>query len=504
MILHHQFIKTAQENKEKIAIKDKMTGATVPYARALIGSLILAKKFSKYEDKYIGIMIPNTAGVMLAAIGTLMSGKIPVMINYSTGAAENSMYAQKKCGFNTIITSKALLEKIKCPLIDGMICIEDIMKKVTTSNKIIAALKSKMPSGIIIKSLPKVTEEDTACVLFTSGSERDPKAVQLSHKNIGSNVEDVIDVLHLKKDDVIFSVLPLFHVFGQQTNFWLPLTLGMTAVTYANPLEYKTIPKIMKKEGCTMIAATPIFLSGYLRESQKGDFEKLHLVVAGADKTPDWLREGYREKHDIEIVEGYGTTETSPVISVNRPEFNKPGSIGPAVAHCEIKITDINTGEELPTGGEGKIMVKGDLVMKGYIDEEKTSEAIIDGWYFTGDIGVLDEDGYLWHKGRLKRFVKIGGEMVSLVKTESMISEVLHKDIDCCVVDIPDKVKGASLVAVVTQEIDKQQLIKDLGDKLPAIAIPKKFMVIDELPKMGSGKADFRKIAELVRTNLIK
>jgi len=504
VILHYQFIKTAKKNKDKVAIKDKMTGATVPYARALIGALILAKKFRKYDDKYIGIMIPTSAGAMLASIGTLMSGKIPVMINYSTGAAENSLYAQKKCGFNTIVTSKALLDKIKCPMIDGMICIEDIMKTVTTPDKILAALRTKLPVSTIINSLPKADVEDTACILFTSGSEKDPKAVQLSHKNIGSNVIDVTEVLELTKEDVIFSILPLFHVFGQQTNFWLPLTLGMTAVTYANPLEYKTIPGIIRKEGCTMIAATPIFLSGYLRESQQGDFAKLSLVVAGADKTPDWLREGYRKKHNIEIVEGYGATETSPVISVNKRNHNKPGSIGPAVPGCEIKITDIDTNEELPIGEEGKIMVRGDLVMKGYLDDEKTKEAIIDGWYFTGDIGVLDEDGFLWHKGRLKRFVKIGGEMVSLVKTETIISEILHEDIDCCVVDIPDPVKGASLVAVVTHEVNKEQLVRDLAEKLPPIAIPKKYLVIDELPKMGSGKADFRKIAEIAGESLKK
>jgi acyl-[acyl-carrier-protein]-phospholipid O-acyltransferase/long-chain-fatty-acid--[acyl-carrier-protein] ligase len=504
VILHHQFIKTAKDNRDKIAIKDRMTGAMVPYGRALIGALILAKKFKKYKDKYIGIMIPTSAGAMLASIGALMAGKIPVLINYSTGAAENSLYAQKKCGFNAIITSRGLLEKIKCPMIEGMICIEDIMKSVTFIDKIQAALKTKLSAAMLIKILPHADIEDTACILFTSGSEKDPKAVQLSHKNIGSNVIDVTEVLKLTKDDVIFSVLPLFHVFGQQTNFWLPMTLGMTAVTYANPLEYKTIPNIIKKEGCTMIAATPIFLAGYLRESKPGDFEKLTLVVAGADKTPEWLREGYREKHDIEIVEGYGATETSPVISVNRRDNNKPGSIGMVIPSCQIKITDIDTGEILDIGSEGKIMIKGDLVMKGYLNEDKTHEAIVDGWYFTGDIGVLDEDGFLWHKGRLKRFVKIGGEMVSLVKVETIISEVLHEDIDCCVVDIPDKIKGASLVAVITHEIDKDQLIRDLVDKLPPIGIPKKFLVIDEFPKMGSGKADFRKLTEMARLSLEK
>ena len=502
MILHHQFIKTAKENMNKVAIKDRMTGATVPYSKALIGGLILAKKISKYDDKYIGIMIPTSAGAMLASIGTLIAGKIPVMINYSTGAAENSLFAQQKCGFKTIITSKALLDKIKCPMIDGMICIEDIMKKLTGRDKILAALKSKLPPSSIIRSLPQAGTEDTACILFTSGSEKDPKAVQLSHKNIATNARDSYTVLKMKKEDIMFSGLPLFHVFGIQTNFWLPLTHGMTAVTYANPLDYKTIPGIIRRERCTVTASTPIFLAGYLREAKENDLETLQLIVAGADKTPDWLRKGYREKHNIEIVEGYGATETAPVISVNLREWNKPGSVGPAFPSCQIKITDINTGESLPIGQEGKIMVKGDLVMKGYLDEELTKEAIVDGWYFTGDMGVLDEDGFLWHRGRLKRFVKIGGEMVSLVKVESIISEVLHEDIDCCVVDIPDPVKGSSLVAVVTHEIDKIQLKKDLAHKLPPIAIPKKYLVLDELPKMGSGKADFRKIGEMVKARL--
>ncbi|MBB6478847.1 AMP-binding protein [Spirochaeta isovalerica] len=502
MILHYQFIETAKKNKSRTAIKDRMTGATITFEKALIASLILSKKFSIYKDKYLGIMIPTSAGAMLSSIGTLMAGKIPVMINYSTGAEENCRYAQRKCGFTTIITSRALLEKIKCPLIDGMICIEDIMTGVTVVDKVAAAIRTKLPARSIINSLPATVEDDTAAILFTSGSEKDPKAVQLSHKNIGSNAIDSYSVLELTPDDVMLSGLPLFHIFGLQTNFWLPLTHGFTAVTYANPLEYKTVVSIMKREGCTAIASTPIFLSGYLRESKPGDFEKLTLIVAGADKTPDWLREGYREKHNIEIVEGYGATETSPVISVNRRNWNKPGSVGLPYPSCHVKIIDIATGEELPIGQEGKIMVSGDLVMKGYLDESQTREAITDGWYFTGDIGLLDEDGFLWHKGRLKRFVKIGGEMVSLVKTEMIIEEVLHEDIECCVVDVPDKVKGASLVCVLTHEIDKDKLIKDLADKLPPIAIPKKFLVIDEFPKMGSGKADFRTIGEMAKEKL--
>ncbi len=502
MILHHQFIKIAKQNKSKIAIKDKMTGSIVPYGRALIGAIILGKKFRAYKGKYIGIMVPTSAGCMLSCIGALFAGKIPVMINYSTGAEENSKYAQDRCGFDTIITSRGLLDKIKCPLLPGMVCLEDIMKSVSGMNKIGAALKAMGSAKAIINSLPDANIDDSVVILFTSGSEKDPKGVQLTHRNIGSNVQGIMECMNLKPSEIILSILPLFHVFGHMVDFWLPLSQGMTAVTYANPLEYKTIPKISKEEKCTMVAATPIFLTGYLRESEPEDFDSMWLVVVGADKTPDWLRKGYREKHSVELVEGYGTTETSPVISVNRINNNKPGSIGELLPGVEVKITDINTGETLAPGKEGKILVKGDLVMKGYLDPEKTKEAIKDGWYYTGDIGILDEDGFLWHKGRLKRFVKIGGEMVSLVRTESVLETLLPDGVDCCVVDVPDEVKGASLVAAVTREVDSVDIILKLKGKLTPIAIPKKFVVLDELPKMGTGKADFRTITEVVREKI--
>lgn len=500
MILHHKFVKTAKTHKKKLAIIDKTTSTNLAYGKALIASLIVAKKMKKYKEYYIGIMVPNTAGCFLAILGVLMAGKVPVMINYSTGAEENSKYGQNKCGFKTIITSRGLLEKINCPLIPGMVCLEDIMATVTTADKLTAAAKAQLPASRIIKSLPKTDEEDTAVILFTSGSEKDPKAVQLTHLNIGSNIKDIVPVLKLTEEDVIMSILPLFHVFGITTNFWLPMTVGMTAITTANPLEYKRIPTYIREEGATMIAGTPIFFAGYLRESKPGDFKKLRLAVAGADKTPDWLREGYLEKHGLTLLEGYGATETSPVISVNTLDNNRPGSIGKPMPGVQVKITDITTGKALDAGKEGKILVKGDLVMKGYFDDlEETSLHIVDGWYDTGDMGMMDKDGYLWHRGRLKRFVKIGGEMVSLVKTEIVLEDLLPDDVSCCVVEIPDPLKGANLVAAVTKKVDEKNLIKQMGKELAPIAIPKRFVVFEDLPKMGSGKLDFRSITEMVR-----
>jgi len=505
MILHHEFVKVAKKFSKKMAIVDKTTGKNVPYSKALIASLILSKKFKRFEEGYIGVMIPTSAGSFLTCLGLVMAGKVPVMINYSTGAAENCEYAQEKIGFKTIVTSRALLDKIHCRFVDGMICIEDIMKEISTGDKLSAALRSKMPTGFITKGLPRSDENDDIVILFTSGSEKEPKAVQLTHKNIGSNVRDAIDVFQLSSEDVMMSILPVFHSFGQMVNFWLPMLTGMKAVTYANPLDYKTIPTIIREEKITMMAATPIFFGGYLKESKPGDFETCRIMIAGADKVPDWLREGFQEKHGKVLLEGYGCTETSPVISANTPEENRPGSIGKAFPGVQVKITDIRTGDTLPPGQEGKIQVKGDLVMKGYYDDiEETSLRIEDGWYDTGDMGVQDKDGFLWHRGRLKRFVKIGGEMVSLVKSESVLEDILPDGVSCCIVEIPDPKKGARLAAAVTQNVNDKEIIKKMAQKLPNIAIPNQFITFDELPKMGSGKIDFRTTTEMVKDRLKK
>jgi len=503
MLLHHEFIKTAKKFGKKPAIIDRTTEKRVTYSKALIASLILANKCKRYPEGFIGVMIPTSAGSFLATLGVLMAGKVPVMINYSTGAAENCEYAQNKCGFKTIITSRALLEKINCRFVPGMICLEDIMQLIGLTDKLPAALKSKLSAKTIINSLPPAQLDDTVVILFTSGSEKEPKAVQLTHRNIGSNIRDVVQMFQLTSEDTIMSILPLFHVFGHTVDFYLPMVIGMTAVTYANPLDYKKIPSIIREEGVTMIAATPVFFLGYVRESKPGDFKTIRLAVAGADKTPDSLRDLYREKHGIQLLEGYGATETSPVVSVNLPEANRPGSIGKVLPSVQVKITDIDSGNELPPGKEGKILVKGDLVMKGYYDDlEETSVRIKDGWYDTGDMGTFDKDGYLWHRGRLKRFVKIGGEMVSLVKTESILEGLLPDGISCCMVEVPDSIKGAKLVAAVTGKIDEKDVLKKMSKQLPPIALPKQFVVIPELPKMGSGKIDFRGATQLVKEKL--
>jgi acyl-[acyl-carrier-protein]-phospholipid O-acyltransferase/long-chain-fatty-acid--[acyl-carrier-protein] ligase len=489
----------AKKHTKKLAIKDKTTKSDVSYNRALIGALILAKKFQKYDEGYIGIMIPTSAGCALATVGALMSGRVPVMINYSTGAEKNARYAQEKCSFTTIITSKALLDKIECPVIEGMVLIEDIMKSVSTGDKLKAALRTKLPTGMILNSIHGGHEDDNAAILFTSGSEKDPKVVQLTHKNLASNIANFSEHEGLLESDILLANLVFFHIFGLTCNLWLAFVKGMTLVSYANPIDFQTICRIAREEKPTIMVGTPSFFWGYLQKSEPGDFKSLRIMVAGADKCPDALREGYQKKHGVTLMEGYGATETSPVVSANSLEYNRPGSIGKVIPNVLVRIENLDTGEECKPGEIGKILVKGDLVMKGYLNEpELTAEAIVDGWYNTGDMGYLDEDGYLWHSGRFKRFVKIGGEMVSLVKVENEMEKHLPEGVSCCIVEIPDEVKGSTIVAAVTEDINKIAILRKMGKELPNIALPRQFFVIKELPMMGTGKIDFRTVTTLV------
>jgi acyl-[acyl-carrier-protein]-phospholipid O-acyltransferase / long-chain-fatty-acid--[acyl-carrier-protein] ligase len=423
------------------------------------------------------------------------------MINYATGAIENCVYAREKCRFKTVITSRKLLEKLNLQPIDHMVMVEDLLAKIKITQKLKAALLSKLPYSILKKIVSDGPDNETSVILFTSGSEKEPKAVQLTHRNILHNVENVQKLISILPEDVFLSELPFFHVFGLTIDLWLPLLSGSSIVTYPNPLDYKEICALVRQYKVTLMAATPSFFYGYLQRSDPGDFSSVRFAFAGADKLPNKVYDGFLKKHGIKVFEGYGTTETSPVISVNTPEYHKIGSTGKPIPNVKVKIVDIDTGHEVGIGKEGKVLVKGDNVMKGYLDDlEETLLRIRDGWYDTGDIGMFDEDGFLWHKGRLKRFVKIGGEMVSLVKVEDILSRLLPEEVICCVVDVPNVTKGADVVAAVANgNFDKHKVLKELQRELPAIAIPKQFYVIENIPMMASGKVNFREVEKICR-----
>ena len=271
-------------------------------------------------------------------------------------------------------------------------------------------------------------------------------------------------------------------------------------VTYANPLDFRKISTIAREEKPTIMVGPPSFFWGYLNKSEPGDFKLLCLMVAGADNCPDALRDGYMKKHGVPLLEGYGATETSPVISVNSPEFNRPGSTGKVIPGIKLRIENLETGEECKVGETGKILVNGPSVMNGYYeDPQQTAEVLSDGWYNTGDKGYLDADGYLWHAGRFKRVTKVGGEMVSLVKVENVMEKYLHQGVSCCVVEVPDDKKGSYIVAAVSAGVNNTKILRRMMADLPSIALPRQFVVIKNLPMMGTGKIDFRTVTKMVR-----
>lgn len=504
MTLHQQVVRVAKRNPDKLAIVDRTLNRRITYKRLLVGCLVLVKKFRAYDSGFLGVMLPNSAGSVLGVLAALMSGRVPVMINYATGAANNCRYAQKKCAFTTILTSRALCQRIGCPHIEGMVYLEDVMASVTVLDKIGALLKAGRPVERILASLHQGQEDDTLLILFTSGSEKDPKGVQLTHRNIAANYESLKKAFGFHGGDVFLANLPYFHVFGQTANLWVPLLEGMTLVTHANPLDFKAINQAVREEKVTLMVGTPTFFWGYVRNSRPGDYETVRLMLSGADKTPEALRRLFREQHGKVLLEAYGTTETSPGITVNTPEHNRPGSVGRPLDGVQVRIEHYETGEACAVGEIGKILVKGDNVMKGYFDDfEGTSLSIRHGWYDTGDMGYQDADGYFWHVGRLRRFLKIGGEMVSLVKVEDVLEKLLPPDSECCVVEIPDPLRGARIVAAVTRPVDEKRILDAMAAELPRIALPVRFVVIPEMAKTGSGKIDFRAITDQVRETVL-
>lgn len=502
-MLQHRFIDSALKNPSKVAFVDRTTDKDITFNQALLGSLILSRRFRKLETDRIGIMLPTSAGAALAVIGSVMGGLTPVMINYSTGAEKNYIYAQQQCDFKIVITTKPLLEKTGCPELPGMVFIEDIMANLGKLEKVLGLIKSKAPVTLLKRLTGSHDLSKPAVILFTSGSEKAPKVVQLTQGNLISNIDAFCDMMDVHSMDRLLAVLPYFHVFGLTISLWTPMCLSMTSITYANPLEFRTVASIIKETEPELLIGTPLFLEGYARQSSAGDFKSVVLTVSGADKCPESLRTLYRDKHQLEIFEGYGATETSPVISVNPRQANRPGSIGIPIPNTLVKIESYETGAECPAGQVGKILVKGDGVMEGYLnDVEESSLRLKSGWYDTGDLGYLDDDGYLWHKGRLKRFVKIGGEMISLVMVEEALNEITPENVECCAVEIPDAKRGSRIVAVTSAKIEQGEVQKKLSKELPNIALPKSYIVVSDFPRMGSGKTDFRTLTEEVRRQL--
>ena len=490
---------SAGEFGSSYLIAEDASGGKLTYRQLLLRGLLLSRPIGKASEgqSHLGMLLPSSLGAMVSVLATHMLGKTPCMLNATAGLG-NIRHACSIAEVKTIFTSRQFaklggLEELMEALEKNykLVYLEDIREGLTLPQKLCAAAKSFFPACALAKTLAAVGPDDVAVVLYTSGSEGTPKGVALSHRNILTNIEQVKAHLEFTTADIMFNPLPVFHSFGLSVGVFLPLILGIRTFLYPSPLHYKQIPPLVKKIGATIFLGTDTFYQGYARTAEPDEFATVRLAVAGAEKLKESTRLQYKEKFGIDIFQGYGVTETSPVISVNTPDEHKPGTVGRAFYGIECKIEPV---EGIARGGE--LFVKGDNVMLGYLKTDKPGVIQPQGeWYDTGDIVDIDAEGYITILGRAKRFAKIGGEMVSLAAVEELAAHAFP-DIAHAAIAIPDERKGEQIVLYTEGESltreELQKSAKELG--LSELYLPRQVKQLDPIPRLGNGKIDYIKL----------
>lgn len=515
--LPEEFIRTARAHPTRFSMVDTATRMRLTFRESLVRSVVLARALApRWRDQeMVGICLPPTCVGALVNVAAALSGRVPVNINY-TASKESIASVAEQCGIRTVLTSRAFLEKFPLDLPGEVLYIEDVVAAVTPAEKRTAWLGATVLPARRLMTFCGAARipgpDDTATIIFSSGSTGDPKGVMLTNWNITSNIQALSQLFGPGGSDVILGILPFFHSFGFTGTLWLPLLIGSGAAYHANPLDARVIGWMAREYGATFLLATPSFLQAYTRRVEPGDFGSLRYVIAGAEKLTDRVADAFAERFGIEPYEGYGCTECSPIVAANVPDFrdrgfrqvgHKRGRIGHAIPGVTIRIVDTENGAPVPIGQPGLLLVKGPNVMKGYLGQpEKTSDVIRDGWYHTGDIAVMDEDGFVQITDRLSRFSKVAGEMVPHGKVEERLHEAAGAtDRIFCVTGVPDASRGERLAVVHAFDSARvPELIAKLGaDGLPNLWIPKAsdFVRVEALPQLGTGKIDLRAVKEI-------
>ena len=514
--LPSSFIHTARRHPLRFAMADGQT-PRLNFFALLARTLFLARRLRKHwqGQRMVGIYLPPSIPGALVNLAALLMGKIPVNLNYTVSKETLASCAQQ-CDLKTIISARAFLEKVPVqPPIEPLL-LEDVAKEPRSAERLSATLAALLlPTRALMRfagaqHLP--TLDDLATIIFSSGSTGEPKGVMLTHYNIASNIEQLDQVFLLQPEDRIMGILPFFHSFGFTATLCLPAAVGAGVVFHPNPLDSRVIGALINKYSVTMLLATPTFLNTYLRRCTPEEFGSLRFVMAGAEKLPERVAVAFEDHFGIRPLEGYGCTECSPVVTVNTIDFRaasfrqvgaKRGSIGHPLPGITVKIVDPETQQALGIDQPGLLFVRGPNVMHGYLHRpEKTAEVLRDGWYNTGDVAAIDEDGFLRVTDRLSRFSKIAGEMVPHIKIEEKLQELAGANDQMFVVTaVPDEKKGERLIVLHTAP--EEQLNECLAalakSDLPALWRPRRdqFARVEKLPYLGTGKLDLRKAREL-------
>jgi acyl-[acyl-carrier-protein]-phospholipid O-acyltransferase/long-chain-fatty-acid--[acyl-carrier-protein] ligase len=514
--LPHSFVHTACRHPFRFAMADGQT-PRLNFFAVLARTLFLARRLRTHwkGQEMVGILLPPSIPGALVNLAAMLMGKVPVNLNY-TVSNETLATCAKECNLKTIVTARAFLERVHIQPPVETIFVEDVAREPKLTERVASALASLL---LPVRSLTRFAGgertpglDDLATIIFSSGSTGDPKGVMLTQYNVASNVEQLDQVFFLRPDDRIMGVLPFFHSFGFTATLCLPTAVGAGVVFHPNPLDSRVIGALINKYAVTMLLATPTFLNAYLRRCTPEEFGSLRFVMAGAEKLPERVAVAFEDHFGIRPLEGYGCTECSPVVTVNTIDFRaasfrqvgaKRGSIGHPLPGITVKIIDPETLEPLGVDAPGLLLVRGPNVMQGYLNRpEKTAEVLRDGWYNTGDIAAVDEDGFLRVTDRLSRFSKIGGEMVPHIKVEEKLQELAGAAEQMFVVTaVPDEKKGERLVVLHTlSEEQLEECVTGLAKSdLPALWRPRhdQFVRIEKLPYLGTGKLDLRKAREL-------
>ncbi len=517
--LHRTFIRNARRARRRQAIADS-TGVRLTYFGALGKSIAIARRLApRWESQeMVGILLPPSSAAALANVAALLSGCVPVNLNY-TAPAESLRSAAKQCELRTVVTSRAFLEKFPVSVPAEAIYLEDLAAvPPTAGEKLRAALLALLaPARCIERACGGHKKPDvnaTAAILFSSGSTGEPKGVMLSHANILSNILSLEELFDPGPEDRVMGVLPLFHSFGLMATLWYPLVTRIGAVYHSSPLDAAAIGQMVREHRCTYLLATPTFLQTYTRRCEPASFGSLRHVVVGAEKLTDRVADAFRDRFGIEPLEGYGLTECSPLVAVNVPDHREPGiyqvgkkrgHIGHPIPAVSIRIVDPESFQPIPQGWCGLLLVNGPNVMQGYLGRPDLTAAVIrDGWYVTGDIAAVDEDGFITITDRLSRFSKIGGEMVPHIKIEEALHDALGAaEQMLAVTGVPDGLKGERLAVVHRLE---PTALAALQEKLPSLGLPNlwlprrdAFVHVEALPVLGTGKLDLRAVRELAK-----
>lgn len=503
--LSHQFIRQARRNWFRPIASDTL-GQNASYGKLLIGSIALANRLKPQikNQQNVGIFLPTTLSNALTNLSITLSGKTAVNLNW-TASEDAQQSAIQQARIKYVVTSRRFVQKTKQPdLPVRWLYLEDLLKNLGRIERFRALRAALIASPKHLAGGREPQPNDTAAIIFSSGTTGTPKGVMLSHANLIANVDGVQEVQQFSKEDSICAILPIFHAFGYLGLLWWPLLKGTRVAYHPNPLQTSRVIKLIKEEKLTALLATPTFLQNYMRKASAEELQTLSTVITGGEKLRTELADTFEEQFGVRPLEGYGCTELAPVAILSLKNGQRKGSAGQTIPGVAARIIDPETGETLRDGEAGLLLIKGPNVMQGYLNQpEKTADVLRDGWYNTGDIARIDDQGFVTLTGRLSRFSKIAGEMVPHGAVEDALQTAAATDEPCvAVVSIADASKGEQLAVCYTEQAgDPKTLIEKLRElNLPNLWIPRasNFFKIPEIPLLGTGKLDLCAIQKMV------